>query len=227
MSNTPDTPKELKVSRKAVDKIIGWEITSIEYYNKRLIHPSWPTGDSGVTIGIGYDLGYNTRPQIISDWRGRVKEKDLQLLLACSGIKGQAAKKLLDNSMDLRAVKIDYQEAWKVFVKSSLPRYAKDTLKIYPHLGKLYPDAIGGLISMIFNRGNSLEGDRRAEMRAIVPLVAQEDYNGIAAQISASKRLWEGKNMDGLITRRKEEAELVKNSNRKYSEDELLTIPLT
>ncbi len=34
----------------------------------------------------------------------------------------------------------------------------------------------GALVSMIYNRGNKLEGDRRKEMRAIVDLVAKADY---------------------------------------------------
>jgi hypothetical protein len=228
--NTPpmpeSTPQVCRLSRKAVDKIIVWEITSIANYNKRLIHPIWPGGDSGVTIGVGYDLGMNTRQQIIADWRGRVKEKDLQLLAACGGVAGTRAKKLLDTSMELRAVKVEYPEAWKAFVRVSLPRYAKLAVKIYPELPELYPDAQGGLVSMVFNRGNSLKGERRAEMRAIVPLVAAKDYEGIAAQIEASKRLWEGKNLDGLIIRRDEEADLVRNSDRPYSDDEILTIPL-
>ncbi len=49
----------------------------------------------------------------------------------------------------------------------------------------------GALVSMIYNRGNKLDGDRRKEMRAIVNLVAKADYEGIADQIERSKRLWE------------------------------------
>jgi GH24 family phage-related lysozyme (muramidase) len=57
-----------------------------------------------------------------------------------------------------------------------------------------------------------LEGDSRAEMRAIVDLIAKQDYEGIAEQIEKSKRLWEHKNLDGLVTRREAEADLIRES---------------
>lgn len=222
MPTNPNSP--LILSKKSIDFIVQQEVSSVDYYNKRLIHPIWAKGDSGVTIGIGYDLGYNTRAKVIEDWRGRVKEAELELLCACAGAKGIAAKKLLDNSAALRAVKVSYIDAYKVFIKASLPRYAKDTMEIYPDLKLLPPDAVGGLVGMVFNRGNSLSGDRRKEMRAIVPLVKAKDLDGIAAQIEASKRLWVGKNLDGLLSRRDGEAKLVRNSTRNYSEDELISI---
>jgi GH24 family phage-related lysozyme (muramidase) len=68
------------------------------------------------------------------------------------------------------------------------------------------------LVSVVYNRGNRLEGDSRAEMRAIVDLIAKQDYEGIAEQIEKSKRLWEGKGLDGLVTRRESEADLVRDS---------------
>lgn len=224
-------PINLSISRKAVDFIVMEEVSSIEYYNRALSHPTYPGGDSGVTIGIGYDLGYNSRQQIIADWRNRIKESDLQILLACSGLKKEDAKRMVSNST-VKSINIPYTEAWKVFVRNSLPRFAKNTLQIYPGLQELFPDAIGALVSMVFNRGNDISKrpndaeDRRKEMRAIVPLVAAKDYSGIADQIDASKRLWVGKGMNGLVTRREKEASLVRNSMRQYSNDELLNISI-
>jgi hypothetical protein len=218
--------KEITLSKKVIDFIILKEITSIDWYNKRLIYPTWPKGDSGVTIGIGYDLGYNTRIQISQDWGGRIAPKDLQYLLAVAGLKREAAKDALDASALLRAVKVPYIEAHKVFVKSSVPRYLKMALAIYPELGDLKPDAATALLSMVFNRGNGLEGDRRREMRNIVPLVAAQDYDGIADQIEASKRLWVGKNLDGLVTRREKEAKFVREAIRDYKPEDLITILL-
>jgi GH24 family phage-related lysozyme (muramidase) len=76
----------------------------------------------------------------------------------------------------------------------------------------LNDDTKGALVSVVYNRGNRLEGDSRAEMRAIVDLIAKQDYEGIAEQIEKSKRLWEGKNLDGLVIRREAEADLVRDS---------------
>jgi GH24 family phage-related lysozyme (muramidase) len=49
-------------------------------------------------------------------------------------------------------------------------------------------------------------------MKAIVNLVAKQDYEGIAEQVEASKRLWENKKMEGLVTRREAEADLILQS---------------
>jgi GH24 family phage-related lysozyme (muramidase) len=49
-------------------------------------------------------------------------------------------------------------------------------------------------------------------MKAIVELVAKKDYEGIAEEIERSKRLWEGKGLDGLVKRRESEADMVRDS---------------
>lgn len=58
----------LVLSDRAVDMIIRYETGGKAYYVKKLVRPTWPGGDSGVTIGIGYDLGYYSAAQIRSDW---------------------------------------------------------------------------------------------------------------------------------------------------------------
>jgi GH24 family phage-related lysozyme (muramidase) len=64
----------------------------------------------------------------------------------------------------------------------------------------------------VFNRGSSLNGESRKEMKAIVELVAKKNYHGIAEEIEKSKRLWEGKGLDGLVIRREAEADLIRDS---------------
>lgn len=215
----------LQLSRKAIEAIIFEEVTSVEYYNKVHTRPSWPGGESGITIGIGYDLGYNTRAQIIADWRGRIAEADLEILLACSGKKAEAAADIAKLPR-IRSINVPYTEAYKVFVSRTLPRFTAMTQAIYPGLAGLKPDAIGALVSMVYNRGNDLKGPRRKEMKAIVPLVAAKDYKGIADQVRASKRLWIGKGLDGLLRRRDNEAVLIEHANREYKPEELLTITI-
>jgi GH24 family phage-related lysozyme (muramidase) len=86
------------------------------------------------------------------------------------------------------------------------------TKLIYPQLETLNEDTQGALVSMVYNRGMKLDGDSRTEMKAIVDLVAKQDYHGIAEEIEKSKRLWEGKGLDGLVLRREAEADLVRDS---------------
>jgi GH24 family phage-related lysozyme (muramidase) len=49
-------------------------------------------------------------------------------------------------------------------------------------------------------------------MKAIVEMVKNKDYDGIAEEIEKSKRHWEGKGLDGLVVRREAEADLVRDS---------------
>ncbi len=63
--------------------------------------------------------------------------------------------------------------------------------------------------SIVYNRGSSMVGSSREEMRKIRDLVPLKDYQGIAQQIISMKRLWEGKGLDGLLKRRDAEAALV------------------
>lgn len=198
------------ISKKATDLIIQHEVGGRSYYDKKLQTPIWAGGESGVTIGMGYDLGFNTEKQFMLDWSGVINLNFINALRPTIGIKGIQAKAMLKG--EILNVRIPYNTAYEVFVKSSLPRYYAMTKKIYPNMDLLNEDTKGALVSVVYNRGNKLEGDSRAEMRAIVDLIATQDYEGIAEQIEKSKRLWEGKGLDGLVTRRESEADLVRES---------------
>lgn len=230
--------KNLVLSKAAVTAIIAFEVSSKEYYNKECIHPDVPGLGSGITIGIGYDLGYNTPAQVILDWRGHLDEEDLTRLALVAGLKGAEAEAALKRVSD---IVVPFSNASEVFLLDVLPRYCRDAMAAYPGLELLKPDAIGAIVSLVYNRGTDLTDDagdknkRRKEMAAIKPLIAAKDYNGIAAQIVAMKRLWDGvanypgakeKRAKGLLDRRDKEASLVKNAVHQYAETEIVNIPL-
>jgi hypothetical protein len=200
----------MNISNKAIDFIIEQEITSEVHYNKKLINPEWAGGDSGVTIGVGYDVGYNDKATIANDWSKYLDSKTITLLQSVSGLKGEKAKAAM--SPQIKGISIPYSIAKKVFENVSVPKFWKMAQKIYPQIDELNADTQGALTSMVYNRGNSLEGTRRANMRNIVPMVAAKDYKGIAREIDASKELWRGKGLDGLIRRREQEAKMVLDS---------------
>ncbi len=77
----------LTVSRKGLKQLIKHEISSAAYYRKYLSHPIWPGGDSGITIGIGYDLGQNSEKLIRKDWTGKLSEIDLGKFIVVYGLK--------------------------------------------------------------------------------------------------------------------------------------------
>jgi GH24 family phage-related lysozyme (muramidase) len=64
---------------------------------------------------------------------------------------------------------------------------------------------------LVFNRGTKLTGDSRIEMRNIKTLIPLKKYKEIASEIKKMKRLWRGKNLDGLLERRDAEAKMVED----------------
>ncbi|MCY7386445.1 MAG: hypothetical protein LH628_28555, partial [Microcoleus sp. CAN_BIN18] len=71
----------------------------------------------------------------------------------------------------------------------------------------------GGLVSLVFNRGTSMQGNRRLEMRVVRDLVTKKNVNKIAEQIRKMKRIWLGTSIEkGMNRRRDAEADLIEES---------------
>lgn len=201
------------ISRKSVDAIVNFEVTSEKVYNKKYIHPILPGVNSGITIGIGYDLGMSSVQQIEKDWAGYVSNNDLLLLRKASGLTQSKASSLMS---DLRNVSVSFHDAEEVFIQN-LKSYAKSALHIYPGLDLLNYDTQGAIISLIYNRGALIDNsDRRKEMKAMIEQIANKDYKGLAASFRSMKRLWDAKTANGLIIRREIEASLVDGGQREY-----------
>ena len=201
----------MQLSKKSIDAIISFEVTSPEYYEKKYQNPTWPGGDSGVTVGIGYDLGQEQRDTIVMDWTGNVNLNYVSLMANLAGITGESAKLKITGLV--KGIVIPYSAAYNVFVSNTLPRYCKIALRTYPGLDKLNPDTQGAIVSLIYNRGSKLTGDSRTEMAELVPLIQNADYSGIADAIERMKRVWIGKEgMAGLIERREVESKIVTDS---------------
>lgn len=98
-----------------------------------------------------------------------------------------------------------------------LQRLAMDFAKVkatWPGADRLHPKAQASLIDLGYNRGFSLTKkvgdalDRRREMRELQSAVVRRDYAGMAELHLSMRRLWKGKQMDGLLTRCEARAEL-------------------
>ena len=211
----------LVVSLRGLEMLIGFEISSDSYYRRKLSAPYWPGGASGVTIGIGYDLGYSTASRIEKEWRGRISDATLQEIRGVAGIKGIDAREAARRLQQL-GIRIPLEAAKSVFFRDTLPRYAELTRKTYPGVETLPHDAQAALLSLIYNRGTAKQGSRRREMKAIEALVREQSLKQIAQQIRAMKRLWIGKGLPGLLKRQEMEAVLVENAKRPYRAEELV-----
>ena len=179
----------------------------------------WQGGMSGVTIGYGYDLGYEL--SFMHDWCGLLNVVDMSRLNAAVGIKGEPAHSLCQH---FQTIKIPEHAASLVFQNTTLPKYENLVIQTFPQSEKLPADAFGALVSLIYNRGTSLVdaagSDRRAEMRNIYLLLKGWDgYNALilrnlATQVDSMKRLWPNIPDDdcSLHNRREAEASLIRNA---------------
>ena len=192
------------VSPEAQDAIVGFEVTSKAAYEKRYLRPIAPAGDSGVTVGIGYDLGYNTPESVRRDFGSLLSGSDVELLVRATGLKGNSARQRLP---EFQGVIVPWEAAIAVFKRTTLPKFAKAVLETFPNTVELKGHAFGALTSLVYNRGTRLDGDRRREMAAIHDLLSNRHFNQVAAQIRGMTRLWEGQaNLGGVVKRRLAEA---------------------
>ena len=205
-----------RLSQKAFDLIVRFETGGRQYYDKFLKRPSWPGGASGVTIGFGYDLGYEKT--LDRDWSPFLEADQLDRLARCFGKTGTAAQQALSG---VRDILIEWDWAAEVFNENTLPQEIRKTLATFPGSADRLPaDAFGALVSLVFNRGTDLSGDRRREMQQIKVLLADDSLSQaelcqrIAAEFRSMKRLWtDNKESDGdLVDRREAEAKLIEDS---------------
>jgi GH24 family phage-related lysozyme (muramidase) len=198
----------MKLNEASMRLILQFEVGGGEgYYNKKLKNPTWPGEASGVTIGVGYDLGFNTAEVIKANWQPHLGIPTTLRLAKCAGKTGTAARDLVTS---VRDIVISWKAASTVYEGLTIPRFWKNTVKTFPGVEALHPNCQGALLSLVFNRGTAMDGDRRTEMRTIRDLVLNEDYERIADQIRSMKRLWVGTSIElGMSRRRDAEANLV------------------
>lgn len=209
----------LQVSRAGIDALIAYEVSSEAYYRRRLQRPVWPGGYSGVTIGIGYDLGYSTAARIRRDWQGLLADRSVGLLVRAAGIRGERARAQVTR---LRNVQVPFAAAKQVFHQSTLPDTARSTRRAFPGVEQLPSDAQAALLSLVYNRGTRMSGASRREMKEIRYRVADGDLAAIAGQLRAMKRLWDRRRLPGLHKRRDAEADMVSAARRRYMKDEIV-----
>lgn len=197
-------------SKNALDLILEYEVGGGKsYFEKYLSKPTWPGGASGFTLGIGVDCGYYTQTELDKMFYFLPKNQ-LEIVKNASGKTGQSGKEYTKKYKDCGIV-ITWDQALNLFNNLIWSKFARLAENAFPKLEELKDDAYGAIVSLVFNRGSSMRGESRLEMRNIRDLVLKKDYKGIAREVRKMKRLWEGKNLDGLLTRREAEAKLIES----------------
>ena len=201
---------------KSLKLIFDFEVGGGEnYYNKFLKNPVWPGEQSGVTIGVGYDVGYVNKTEFSNDWKDLPKET-FDRLYRVVGVKGYQAKEL---ARRLKDITIPWELSVKVFMNKTVKKFYDLTKNTFPNFDNLPEDAKGGLVSLVFNRGAALEGERRKEMKAIRDIMAkatnfdEKVLLQIAEQIRKMKRIWIGGSIEKGMTRRRDaEAKIIEEA---------------
>jgi hypothetical protein len=202
-ADVPQPPPEQEdraFSDCAIKLITRWEVSGVSTYNRKWQGVVWPGGSSGPTWGIGYDGGHQTTLDIVRDWKAHPSRTQLK---TASGVIGVAAKQRLG---EWGAVRTPYPYAAEVFATASLPAYRDSARRaLGPNFDTLPVGAQCALVSMGYNRGWQMTGERRRELRTIRDeCMKDNDVRCIAEQIRASKRLWPDSR--GLRDRRDDEA---------------------
>lgn len=204
----------MRISKDAYDLILREEITSKAFYNAHYRATSWPGESSGVTIGIGYDVGYVNKDKLWSDWKGRIPDAMITALVPACGVKGDPARVL---TAKLKSkVDIPFEAAEEVFKDIKIPEFTVKMDKAFPGCHVLPPDCQGALLSLVFNRGELVDNSpRRREMLAIRNYIRTGEYSRVPDEFRKMKRLWP--NSSGLRARRDREAALFSKGLREMA----------
>lgn len=196
----------LPISLASIEEIIADEDTSEFIYNKRYSKPEWPGGQSGVTILLGYDLGYATHDKVNADLKGKIPDAMLAACQSVVGIKGAAAHDATIRVHSL--IDIPFNVALDVFLHNDMPSWIATVRKYLPNTEDLPPDCLGVLTGLAYNRGPSFNnsGDRYREMRAIKTDMVAKNFADVSHQLRSMARLWPTTN--GVNSRRFREANL-------------------
>lgn len=192
------TPEGLKL---LLDGEVGGGET---YYNKHCLHPIVPAAGktlSGITIGIGFDLGQQSVSSFRMAWQDHTQVKDRILLEPACGLRGARAVGYLPK---VKTIVILWDAALAQFLQYSVPRYWELAAGTFKGIESAPQSVQEAVLSLVFNRGVLMDGDRRREMRDITLMVETGKWSLIPDRIRSMKRLWPG--VGGLLTRREAEA---------------------
>ena len=195
------------ISTQARDLVITQEIGSRAAYDRKYKHPEWPGAQSGVTIGLGYDIGQSGLEDFTHSWKDKLPAEAFERLAQTVGVVGPAARGL---PRTLQDIEVPWDAAEEVFTSSTAPKYARLVLLHLANARELHPHSFGALFSLVYNRGASFgnPGDRYREMRNIRAHMHERKFDQVPEEFRAMKRLWEGQGVPGLLKRRDLEAAL-------------------
>lgn len=194
-------PAKPLLDEDCVDLLVELEVGSVKLYRQRYYMPIHPPGDSGVTIGLGYDLRFVTEAMLRTDWH---QHAQLERLVSSVGLYGFAADQAVAQLAD---VFTPYELARAVFIAASAPKYFEISRRQFGQRGfdQIDRDYQCGLFLITYNRGGAMQNASRKELRAIRDVcIPAADKACAAAENRLSKRIWVGSKLANGISHRRE-----------------------
>jgi GH24 family phage-related lysozyme (muramidase) len=189
----PRPNEDLSVSDKGLDFIYRKEAR--KGVSDKL---HWPKGNSGVTLGPGYDMKHRTKEEVEADLLAiDVPPAVAKAAAAGAGLRGEEAKQFCADNKELLVLTEDQEKA-----------LLRDTVKDYEeHVRKytktaLTQDQFDAFVSLDYNIG---EGNFKGSS------ALRHANAGEMEEAAESMKLWNksgGQVMPGLVTRRQEEADM-------------------
>jgi len=191
------------------------ETGGLNYYDQHTRLPHFPGEQSGITIGVGYDLRWQNEASFRALWSRHLSEEAINELAKDIGKKGSQPRVEVLQQM---GIDVPFSAAWPVFVEHTIPDYYAQTKAIYPSMPRLPALCRSTLVSLVYNRGPRLgNSDRRKEMREIRDILIRADRSDshvekesilglVADELLSMRRLWP--HSAGLRKRREDEAAL-------------------
>jgi hypothetical protein len=201
------------LSTEGVALIAREETGGLAYYEACTTWPHFPGSASGVTIGIGYDLRFKSSQELHNDWGPHLPPA---VMTELSNDIGKPGSKARVKKLRQLGIQISFQSAWAVFTTTTLPTFYRQTAAIYPSLPRLPDLCRSVLVSLVYNRGPSLNGSSRREMKHIQSILEEADdpslhkakrkmlLSDVEDQLLAMRRLWGPES--GVHKRRQTEA---------------------
>lgn len=206
---TPPPAPEPLIPDAAINLIVSFEVGSPELYERRYKAPIWPGAASGPTWGIGYDGGHRSADIIVVDWEAH---PHAARLASAAGITGPISREWVRKAAD---ISVEYGMARHVFDQTSLVEHYRIARRVFGESFDRAPGNVRGAItSLVFNRGGSMRGDGRREMRAIRDVcLPAGNWDCVASELRSMKRIWKGSDIEGGMDRRREaEAKLAESA---------------
>lgn len=208
-TTNPDAAVALpSLSERALNLIEQHESGGFDYYTKFALHPYFPGVSSGLTLGFGFDLGYRSEAELrrcFAELGVATLDRLQRALGVHAGQGADAVKKLKAFVAEFADITISWDLGRAVLRSFDVPQYAQQTQRAFDVRG-LNGDQFGALVSLVFNRGTDMTGERRREMAAIRDALKAGKPEQVPALIRAMKRLWP--TVPSLQRRRDDEAQL-------------------